>query len=167
MVRARILSLALLIACLAPGLAWKGENSGRVQPIATVLAKAELGDIVAIEGSVANTTTGGGSRMVALLKDDSGEVMVVVPDSLIRKLDMRTGEVGGWPALPRDRSLGSRADGHGNLGHLRAADRTPRDALTPARSRVRESGPGFAARRRRSSRRPAPDPARRSGSARG
>ena len=95
MVRARVLSLALLIACLAPGLAWKGENSGRVQPIATVLAKAESGDIVAIEGSVANTTTGGGSRMVAVMKDDSGEVMVVVPDSLIRKLDMRTGEAAG------------------------------------------------------------------------
>jgi hypothetical protein len=95
MIRARILSLALLIACLAPGLAWKGENSGRVQPIATVLAQAELGDIVAIEGSVANTTTGGGSRMVAVMKDASGEVMVVIPDSLIRKLDLRTGEASG------------------------------------------------------------------------
>jgi hypothetical protein len=93
--RSRALLLALLIACLAPGLAWKGENSGKVLPIATVLAQAESGDIVAIEGSVSNTTTGGGNRMVAVLKDDSGEVMVVVPESLTRKLDMRTGEAAG------------------------------------------------------------------------
>jgi hypothetical protein len=95
MVRSRVLSLALLVACLAPGLAWKGEHAGMVQPISAVLAQAEPGDIVAIEGSVANTTTGGGSRTVAVLRDDSGEVMVVVPDSLIRKLDMRTGEAAG------------------------------------------------------------------------
>jgi hypothetical protein len=66
-----------------------------VQPISAVLAQAEPGDIVAIEGSVSNTTTGGGNRLVAVLKDASGEVMVVVPESLTRKLDMRTGEAAG------------------------------------------------------------------------
>ena len=95
MVRSRARSLVLLIACLAPGLAWKGEHAGMVQPISAVLAQAEPGDIVAVEGSVSNTTTGGGNRIVAVLKDDSGEVMVVVPESLTRKLDMRTGEAAG------------------------------------------------------------------------
>jgi hypothetical protein len=91
----RALSLALLIACLAPGLAWKGENSGSVRPIAEVLANAESGDVVSIEGTVVNTTTGSGSLLIAILQDETGQVHVAVPESLTRKLDMRPGEATG------------------------------------------------------------------------
>jgi len=91
----RALSLALLIACLAPGLAWKGENSGSVRPIAEVVAKAESGDIVTVEGRVLDTTTGSGSLLIAIFQDETGQVQVAVPESLTRKLDMRQGEAAG------------------------------------------------------------------------
>lgn len=91
----RLASLALLVAVLAPSLAWKGENGGSALPIAEVLEKAESGDIVTVEGSVADTTTGAGSLVIVTLQDSSGQVYVAVPDSLMRHLDVRTGEATG------------------------------------------------------------------------
>lgn len=91
----RVASLALLVALLVPTLAWKGANAGTALPIAEVLEKAESGDIVTVEGSVAGTTTGAGSLMIVTLEDATGQVFVAVPDSLMRKLDVRTGEAAG------------------------------------------------------------------------
>ena len=91
----RALSLALLVALLVPAIAWKGGTSGSVRPIAEVLAKAESGDVVSIEGTVVNTTTGSGSLLIAILQDETGQVHVAVPDSLTRALDMRPGEATG------------------------------------------------------------------------
>jgi len=91
----RVASLALLMAVLVPTLAWKGAGAGTAHPIAEVLAKAESGDIVTVEGSVANTTTGAGSLMIVTLQDATGEVLVAVPDSLMRQLDVRMGEAAG------------------------------------------------------------------------
>jgi hypothetical protein len=88
----RALSLALLIASLAPGLAWKGETRGSVRPIAEVLANAESGDVISVEGKVLDTTTGSGSLLIAILQDETGQVHVAVPESLTRKLDMQLGE---------------------------------------------------------------------------
>jgi hypothetical protein len=95
MPHSRFASLALLVALLVPVLAWKGENSGSVRPIAEVLEHAESGDIVTIEGRVADSTTGSGSMLVAIFEDASGQLPVAVPDSLLRQLDARTGEASG------------------------------------------------------------------------
>ena len=91
----RNLSLALLVALLVPVLAWKGGGAGSVLPIADVLAKAESGDVVSVEGRVTNTTTGSGSLLIAILQDETGQVNVAVPESLTRKLDARQGEAAG------------------------------------------------------------------------
>jgi hypothetical protein len=91
----RSISLALLIALLVPVLAWKGGSAAGVLPIAQVLEKAESGDVVSIEGKVANSTTGSGSLLIAIFQDESGQVAVAVPDSLMRKLDVRMGEAAG------------------------------------------------------------------------
>jgi len=91
----RAVSLALLAALLVPALAWKGARSGSVLPIAVVLEKAESGDLISVEGWVADSTTGSGSLMVVTLQDETGQVLVAVPDSLIRKLDARHGEAAG------------------------------------------------------------------------
>ncbi len=93
--RSRALSLTLLVALLVPALAWKGGGSGSVLPIAEVLAKAESGDIVSIEGHVSDNTTGSGSLIIAIFQDTTGQVPVAVPDSLIRKLDVQRGEAAG------------------------------------------------------------------------
>ena len=100
----RVLSLALLIACLAPGLAWKGENSGSVRPVAEVLANAEEGDLVTVQGTVINSTTGSGSLLIVMLQDTSGHVPVAVPSSKIRLFDLQHGEAaGGWTYRVRGR----------------------------------------------------------------
>jgi len=91
----RSVSLALLVALLVPALAWKGGGSAGVLPIAEVLEKAESGDVVSVEGWVANSTTGSGSLLIATFQDETGQVLVAVPDSLIRKLDARQGEAAG------------------------------------------------------------------------
>jgi hypothetical protein len=91
----RVLSLALLVALLVPALGWKGASAGSVVPIADVLANAESGDILTIEGQVVDSTTGSGSLMIAILEDATGQLPVAVPDSLIRKIDARQGEASG------------------------------------------------------------------------
>jgi aspartyl-tRNA synthetase len=91
----RSVSLALLVALLIPTLAWKGGSSGSATPIAEVLEKAESGDVVTVDGWVADSTTGSGSLLIVTLQDESGQVLVAVPDSLIRKIDARTGEAAG------------------------------------------------------------------------
>ena len=91
----------------------------------------------------------------------------MVPDSLTRKLDMRTGEAAGGQ---RYRVIG-RWD-HGQMDtetwgiYAQQIERLAH-ALIPRARALREAGPGCAARHRRSSRRPAPDPARPSDSGRG
>ncbi len=88
-------SLALLVALLVPSLAWKGGSAAGVLPIARVLEKAESGDVVSVEGKVVDSTTGSGSLLIATFQDETGQVVVAVPDSLIRILDVRMGEAAG------------------------------------------------------------------------
>src|SRR5262245_20747890 len=90
-----LFSLALLVALLAPSLAWKGAGATGVLPISEVLAKAESGDVVTIEGQVVDSTTGSGSLLVATFQDESGSVLVAVPDSQIRMLAGKLGEAAG------------------------------------------------------------------------
>ena len=91
----RCLSLALLVALLVPSLAWKGASAGGVLPISEVLAKAESGDVVTVEGRVVDSTTGSGSLLIATFQDETGSVKVAVPDSQMRMLDVRMGEATG------------------------------------------------------------------------
>jgi len=91
----RFVSLALLALLLAPSLAWKGGSAAGVRPISEVLAKAEAGDVVTVEGGVVDSTTGSGSLLVATFQDETGSVRVAVPDSLMRMLDVRMGEAAG------------------------------------------------------------------------
>jgi hypothetical protein len=91
----RFVSLALLALLLAPSLAWKGASASGRLPIAEVLAKAESGDVVTVEGRVVDSTTGSGSLLIATFQDESGSIRVAVPDSLMRMLDARMGEAAG------------------------------------------------------------------------
>jgi hypothetical protein len=86
-----IVSLALA----APAAAWKGSGAGGVRPIAEVNARAEYGDLVAVEGRITDVKTGSGSRLVVTLEDETGSVLVRVPEHLLRKLtDGRSPEIG-------------------------------------------------------------------------
>jgi hypothetical protein len=91
----RFLSLGLLAALLVPSLAWKGATAAGVLPISEVLAKAESGDVVTIEGQVVDSTTGSGSLLVATFQDETASVLVAVPDSQMRMLDVKMGEAAG------------------------------------------------------------------------
>ena len=92
------IALLVAIACLslgAPSAAWTGERGSGVRPIAEVNAHAESGDHVMVEGKITNVTTGSGSRFVVTLEDETGSVLVRVPEHLLRKLnDGRQPEVG-------------------------------------------------------------------------
>ena len=88
----QLASLVLLLAVLVPVLGWKGELSASVRPIAEVLAKAESGDLVTVEGTVIETFPQTGSYVVAVLEDATGKVQVAVPESLRRNMALSPGE---------------------------------------------------------------------------
>ena len=81
-----LLTLASL-SLAVPAAAWKGELKAGVRPIAEVNARAESGDLVTVEGRIADVATGSGSRTVVTLEDASGSVLVRVPENLLRKLN--------------------------------------------------------------------------------
>lgn len=81
--RIRILLWTLAVAALAalPAGAWKGELEGQPIPIARAYDHAESGDRFVIEGAVVDTR----DDHIFLLRDDSGEMYVLIPDSLQRE----------------------------------------------------------------------------------
>jgi hypothetical protein len=84
---APLLFAAVCLALAAPAAAWKGELKAGVRPIAEVKARAESGDLVTVEGRIADVATGSGSRLVVTLEDSTGSVLVRVPEHLLRKLN--------------------------------------------------------------------------------
>jgi RecJ-like exonuclease len=89
-----VLAIASLLLA-APASAWKESMASGVRPIAEVQEKAESGDYVMVEGRVTHVATGSGSRYVVTLEDDTGSVLVRVPEHMLRKLnDGKPPEVG-------------------------------------------------------------------------
>jgi len=81
--RIRVLLLAAAVGALvaAPASAWKGWLESQVIPIARAQDHAASGDRFAIEGIVINSK----DDRVFLVRDDSGEMYVVIPDFLKRE----------------------------------------------------------------------------------
>jgi hypothetical protein len=92
-----ILVPALCLALAHTAFAWKGELAGGVVSIADVLAKAEAGDFLVVEGEVESYDDGDGSTMVVQFSDSTGTVAVVVPNFLLRNLAGETPEGGAGP----------------------------------------------------------------------
>ena len=87
--------LGLGLALAAPALAWKGELASGVRPISEVNAKAEKGDVVVVEGTIAEVTPGTGSNTIVKLEDATGSVLIRVPEHMLRNLNEgRAPEVG-------------------------------------------------------------------------
>jgi hypothetical protein len=94
--RAAIAIAIVSLAWAAPAAAWKSDTlAPGVRPIAEVNANAESGDLVVVEGQITDVKTGSGSRFVVTLEDETGSVLVRVPEHLLRKLnDGRPPEIG-------------------------------------------------------------------------
>ena len=92
-----LLGSLLVAAFAATAFAWKGEMAGLVQPIAVVQEKAESGDYVVVEGTVADVQTGSGSTTIVIFKDSSGTLPLAVPNHLLRKLAGATAQGGAGP----------------------------------------------------------------------
>jgi hypothetical protein len=88
----KLLAFLLVAAFAATALAWEGEMADFVQPIAAVKEKAESGDFVVVEGTVADDRTGDGSITIVIFQDSSGQLPLAVPNHLLREL------AGGKPA---------------------------------------------------------------------
>ncbi len=94
--RSAVIVLAIASFTLAaPASAWKGSMASGVRPIAEVNEKAESGDYVMVQGRITHVAVGSGSRYVVTLEDDTGSVLVRVPEHMLRKLnDGKPPEVG-------------------------------------------------------------------------
>ena len=93
----KLLAFLLVAAFAATAFAWEGQMAGLTQPIAVVQEKAESGDFVVVEGTVADVRTGGGSTTIVIFKDSSGTLPLAVSNSLLRKLTGATAEGGTGP----------------------------------------------------------------------
>ena len=93
--RQAIAVVLVSLALAAPAAAWKGSAAAGIRPIAEVNANAESGDLVRVEGRITDVKVGSGSRYVVTLEDETGSVLVRVPEHLLRKLnDGRPPEIG-------------------------------------------------------------------------
>ena len=81
---ALLISSALMLAFATPAVAWKGDLAAAVLTVATVNEKAESGDLVAVQGHITDVSMGSGSRYIVTLKDDTGSVLIRVPEHLLR-----------------------------------------------------------------------------------
>ena len=95
--------LALAIGLPAAGWAWKGDI-GTPIPIAEVHEKAESGDYVVVEGVVVDVRSGQGSLRLATIEDDTGRVIIALPNHLLR--DVKT-TPGRTPLYQRVRVAGN------------------------------------------------------------
>jgi hypothetical protein len=82
----------LFCAALSPAHAWKGDAGGTVHPIDEVNENAEEGDVVTIEGTIREVRSGPGSLRLAVVEDDTGEVLVAVAEYLRRSIESEPGE---------------------------------------------------------------------------
>ena len=73
--------VGLLLGVVSTATAWTDRLEGLVMPIAEAGEKAESGDRFAIEGVVVAST----SDRIFTLRDDSGEMYVLIPEFLTRK----------------------------------------------------------------------------------
>jgi uncharacterized protein YdeI (BOF family) len=82
-IRFRFLLLVAAISALvaAPASAWKGALESQVIPIARAQDHAESGDRFVVEGIVVDSK----DDRIFLVRDDSGEMYVVIPDFLKRE----------------------------------------------------------------------------------
>jgi hypothetical protein len=81
----------LLVLLLGAGLAPAHAGAG-VQPVSEVQAKAEKGDVVTVQGAITDVRSGPGSLRIAIVEDETGEVMVAVSEHLRRSLEREPGE---------------------------------------------------------------------------
>jgi hypothetical protein len=87
-----LFAVLLLAAGLVPAHAWKGEPGGTVHTIAEVNANAEEGDVVTVEGEIVEVSSGPGSLRLALIEDETGELLVAVAEHLRRSIERDAGE---------------------------------------------------------------------------
>jgi hypothetical protein len=83
--------LVLAVGLPATGWAWKG-SLGTPTPIQEAHERAESGDYVIVEGVIVNLRSGGGSYRLATLEDDTGQVIVAVPEYLRRTIEKTPGD---------------------------------------------------------------------------
>lgn len=82
--------LLATLACLtlsAPAFAWKGQPPKGTSSLAEVHAKAEKGDIVVVEGVIAEIGTASGTARLVTLDDGTDTVLVRVPENMLRRLN--------------------------------------------------------------------------------
>jgi hypothetical protein len=87
-----VLAALLLLAAVIPAHAWKSESARAVVTIAEVIEKAEEGDYLTIEGEIREVRSGPGSLRIAVVEDETGEVLVAVAEYLRRELEATPGE---------------------------------------------------------------------------
>jgi hypothetical protein len=63
-----------------------------VRSIAEVNAMAEEGDVVTVEGQIVEVSSGPGSLRLAVVEDETGQVLVAVAEHLRRNLEHTPGE---------------------------------------------------------------------------
>jgi len=86
-------SLVLVLSVVLPvaGWAWKG-SLGTPSPIAEVHERAESGDYVIVEGVVVDVGSGQGSLRLATIEDDTGRVIIALPNHLLRNIETEPGK---------------------------------------------------------------------------
>ena len=86
-------SFVLVLAVVLPvaGWAWKG-SLGTPTPIAEVHERAESGDYVIVEGVVVDVGSGMGSLRLATIEDDTGRVIIALPEHLRREIETEPGK---------------------------------------------------------------------------
>ena len=82
-----LLAAFLLAWGAGPAHAWRGESAAGVRPIGEVNAKAEEGDVVTVEGTIVDVSSGPGSLRLALIEDDTGQLLVAVAEYLRRSIE--------------------------------------------------------------------------------
>jgi len=83
--------LALAVVLPAAGWAWKG-SLGSPTPIEELHERAESGDHVVVEGLIVDFRSGQSSYELATIEDDTGQVLVALPQHLRRNVEMKAGE---------------------------------------------------------------------------
>jgi hypothetical protein len=107
----------LLFALLATATsASEGDRGRPMNTIAEVVANAQPGDQVVVEGRVADVRTGHGNLVVVIFEDSTGSVPMAVPNSLLRKFAgaKATGGTGPTAVEPQ---IGARARVRGKWDH--------------------------------------------------
>ena len=107
----------------AAAFSWEGGLANYVQPISVVKDKAESGDLVVVEGTVAEVRSGDGGMTIVIFRDSSGTVPTRVPNSLLRKLAGTTPQGGSGPGEFTP-TVGKKARVGGKWDHKNMDDET-------------------------------------------